>query len=112
MLSVVENSNGFLRKDPANSLSVQAFSAGIDIYCPDHPDEYSTLVSTTYLSACREGKGLNKHNIWTFGKSLCVCMFQHLQKTTKEDFSLERENYSPGRALGEHSAKTHKYSTQ
>ena len=58
MLSVVENSNGFLRKDPANSLSVQAFSAGIDIYCPDHPDEYSTLVST-----CREGKGFNKHNI-------------------------------------------------
>ena len=63
MLSVVENSNGFLRKDPANSLSVQAFSAGIDIYCPDHPDEYSTLVSTKYVSARREGKGLNKHNI-------------------------------------------------
>ena len=32
--------------------------------------------------------------------------------TKNEDFSLERENYSPGRALGEHSAKTHKYSTQ
>ena len=84
MLSVVENSNGFLRKDPANSLSVQAFSAGIDIYCPDHPDEYSTLVSTKYVSACREGKGLNKHNILNIGKSL-LCAY--CKKTTQETAS-------------------------
>ena len=71
MLSVVENSNGFLRKDPANSLSGQAFSAGIDIYCPDHPDEYSTLVSTKYVSACREGKGLKKHH-FEHCESLCA----------------------------------------
>ena len=88
MLSVVENSNGFLRKDPANSLSVQAFSAGIDIYCPDHPDEYSTLISTKYVSARREGKGLNKHNILNIWQ---IIVFVHVstsaKKTTKETAS-------------------------
>ena len=85
MLSVVENSNGFLRKDPANSLSVQAFSAGIDIYCPDHTDEYSTLVSTKYVSACRGGKGLKKNNILNIVNH-CV-LISKSAKTTKETVS-------------------------